>query len=85
MSRDITPFALRMPPEMRAKVEHAAKESRRSLNAEILARLEASFQTPVTMIVVDEHHRAEQPAERALEMVEKLRGEILAILARPKE
>lgn len=43
MSRDITPFALRMPPELRAKVEQAAKETRRSLNAEIVARLETTF------------------------------------------
>lgn len=43
MSRDITPFALRMPPEMRSKVDLAAKECRRSLNAEILARLEATI------------------------------------------
>ncbi|WP_081232211.1 Arc family DNA-binding protein [Pseudomonas chlororaphis] len=43
MSRDITPFALRMPPELRAQVEDAAKSKGRSLNSEILARLEASF------------------------------------------
>lgn len=43
MSRDITPFALRMPPELRAQVEDAAKMKGRSLNSEILARLETSF------------------------------------------
>lgn len=43
MSRDITPFALRMPPEMRSEIDVASKESRRSLNAEILARLEATI------------------------------------------
>lgn len=43
MSRDITPFALRMPPEMRSKVELAAKKNHRSLNAEISARLETTF------------------------------------------
>lgn len=43
MSRDITPFALRMPPDLRGKVDQAAKEVRRSLNAEIIARLEATF------------------------------------------
>ena len=43
MSRDITPFALRMPPEMRTRVEASAKEKRRSLNAELLARLESTF------------------------------------------
>lgn len=43
MSRDINPFALRMPPEVRAKVEEAAKQNHRSLNAEILARIESSL------------------------------------------
>lgn len=49
MSRDITPFALRMPPELRAKVEESAAEKGRSLNAEILARLSGSFtERPIT-------------------------------------
>ncbi len=43
MSREITPFALRMPPEIRNKVDQSAKENRRSLNAEIVARLEATI------------------------------------------
>lgn len=39
MSRDITPFGLRMPPSLRAMIEAAAKESGRSLNSEIVHRL----------------------------------------------
>ncbi|MBX4897448.1 Arc family DNA-binding protein [Rhizobium bangladeshense] len=39
----ITPFGLRLLPELRARVEEAARKSKRSLNAEIVARLEASF------------------------------------------
>lgn len=46
MSRDINPFGLRMPPELRQKVEDAAKQSGRSLNAEIVERLEDSFLAP---------------------------------------
>lgn len=42
MSRDINPFGLRMPPELKAKLEHLAHENRRSLNAEIVARLKDS-------------------------------------------
>lgn len=41
--RDINPFGLRMPPQLRKQVEESAKENKRSLNAEILARLEESF------------------------------------------
>lgn len=49
MSRDITPFALRMPPELRAKAEAAANDKGRSLNAELLARIAASFESrPMT-------------------------------------
>lgn len=43
MSRNINPFALRMPVELRAQVEAAAKASGRSVNSEIVKRLEASF------------------------------------------
>jgi len=32
-----------MSPELRSKVEEAAKQNRRSLNAEISARLESTF------------------------------------------
>ena len=49
MSRDITPFALRMPPELRAQVEEAAAAKGRLLNVEILVRLTSSFsERPIT-------------------------------------
>ncbi|HHK0933659.1 TPA: Arc family DNA-binding protein [Pseudomonas aeruginosa] len=41
--RNINPFGLRMQPALRAKVEEAASQNHRSLNAEIVARLESSF------------------------------------------
>ncbi|MDX1296934.1 MAG: Arc family DNA-binding protein [Pseudomonas sp.] len=43
MSRTDPQFKLRMPPELRAQLEQTAKEARRSLNAEIVLRLEATF------------------------------------------
>jgi len=39
----IPPFGLRMQPALKAKVEEAAKQNARSLNAEIVERLQASF------------------------------------------
>jgi hypothetical protein len=36
-------YKLRYSPELKAKIEAAAKESGRSINAEIVQRLEASF------------------------------------------
>lgn len=48
MNRTDSQFKLRMPAAIRAKVEQAAKDSRRSLNAEIVVRLEASFAQEAT-------------------------------------
>lgn len=42
-ARTINPFALRLPPETRARLKRAADISGRSLNSEILARIESSF------------------------------------------
>jgi len=43
----INPFGLRMQPELREQLENAATVAGRSLNAEINARLEASFRRSV--------------------------------------
>ena len=40
---NITPFGLRLRPELKKRVEEAARANGRSLNAEITARLEASL------------------------------------------
>jgi hypothetical protein len=40
-----TPFGLRMPPELKASVEASARGNNRSMNAEIVARLEAPSMT----------------------------------------
>jgi hypothetical protein len=39
----IAPFGLRMLPELKERIENAARESGRSMNAEVVARLEKSF------------------------------------------
>ncbi len=44
MSRTDPQFKLRMPPALRARVEQAAKASMRSLNAELVFRIEQSFE-----------------------------------------
>ncbi|MDH1007567.1 Arc family DNA-binding protein [Pseudomonas nicosulfuronedens] len=43
MSREDPQFKLRMPVELRSQVESAAKASGRSLNSELVARLESTF------------------------------------------
>lgn len=45
--RTFPQFKLRMPPALRAQVEQAAQAARRSLNAELVFRLEQSFATEV--------------------------------------
>jgi hypothetical protein len=40
----IPPFGLRLPPELKERVHEAAWRNNRSMNAEIIARLEASFE-----------------------------------------
>lgn len=41
--RNINPFGLRLQPELKAQLEKAASDNKRSLNAEITARLQESF------------------------------------------
>lgn len=43
MTKDINPFGLRMPPDVKAEIEKLAEQNRRSLNAEIVVRLEESI------------------------------------------
>ena len=44
MTRDITPFGLRMPPDLKRSIDAAAKASGRSINAEVIDRLQRSFE-----------------------------------------
>lgn len=46
--KQLPSYPLRMPPEVREQVEAAAKSSGRSMNAEIVARLQESFAAPTT-------------------------------------
>lgn len=43
MAKDDPHFRLRLPAELKAEVERAAKENNRSINAEIVSRLEDSI------------------------------------------
>ncbi|OCJ05263.1 hypothetical protein A6U87_14745 [Rhizobium sp. AC44/96] len=72
----ITPFGLRLHPDLKRRLEDAARRSGRSLNAEIAARLEAS-------LIVDEDARSEDAARRLLRSgmgddLEKRLGELEA-------
>lgn len=69
MSREDSQFKLRMPFDLREIIEEAARESKRSLNAEIVARLE--------MTALKESSRGTLiPAEKARQMSEIARQSI---------
>ena len=53
---NVAPFGLRMLPALRKQVEEAAAQNGRSMNSEIVARLEASF-------VSDDRLTSEQQSE----------------------
>lgn len=61
MSRTDPQFKLRMPPALRARVEKSAKASRRSINAELVVRLQQSFALEVP---VDDSEPVPAPAAR---------------------
>jgi hypothetical protein len=43
MIRDIAPFGLRIPADLKQQIRKSAKQNGRSMNSEMLARLSASF------------------------------------------
>jgi hypothetical protein len=51
--RDDPRHNLRMPPVLKAKLAHSAIDNNRSMNAEILARLEGSFAPDPAQLLVD--------------------------------
>ncbi|WP_394260819.1 Arc family DNA-binding protein [Moraxella boevrei] len=63
MSRDIAPFGVRMPAELKKHLNDKADENKRSLNAEIVARLQQS---------VDNEENAEMEKELKNLLVKRL-------------
>jgi len=44
------PYNLRLPPELKERIAESAKEHNRSINADIVARLDKSFATTYTSL-----------------------------------
>ena len=57
LSRDVNPFGLRMPPEVKEELEKLAEQNRRSLNAEIVVRLEESIRREKERCITEENLR----------------------------
>lgn len=64
-TKRIAPFGLRLPEALRERVQAAAKTANRSMNAEIIARLEASFELDekLSAMHAEEKERAGQLVE----------------------
>ena len=65
MSRSDAQFKLRLPASLRSQLEQAASSARRSLNAELLTRLEASFASSAQQVIFDEPQPLSASAARA--------------------
>ncbi len=50
---DMSPYGVRLPSELKAKIKAAAKEKRHSMNAEIVERLESSFNEHIPPMIGD--------------------------------
>lgn len=46
---DKNPVGLRLPTELKEKIKNAAKQNQQSMNAEIVRRLEESFENDLTI------------------------------------
>ncbi len=76
-------YKLRIPPELKKQIENAAKDSNRSMNAEIVLRLQQSFLndssvTPLEIMQKAEHFLAETMAMRS--QVEQQLEKLTALL-----
>lgn len=64
-SRDSDKYIVRLPDGMRDRIAEAATENQRSMNAEIVARLQASFDNPPSKVltinlIADEETRVKE-------------------------
>lgn len=71
---NITPFGLRLQPELKRRLEEAAKANNNSLNTEISLRLEASLSADTSEAVPD--FVTGQRLRKLEEAVEKLQNRI---------
>ena len=74
MSRDDLHFRLRLPESLKQRIEAAAAANNRSMTAEIVSRIEHSFQ------VADEWDDLKGQVVDSLERIESLEGEMSGVL-----
>lgn len=73
MSREDPQLRIRLPSDLKEKIEEAAKSNNRSMNAEIVQRLEASMLTEIQQDEVIS-------AQEAIQIVSKAKDELSGII-----
>lgn len=69
----IAPLGVRLPEDLKAKVQHRANENGRSMNAEIVSIIEKSFSADA-----EQHHGAVQRILKHLQQVADLKDQIIS-------
>lgn len=72
MSREDPQTKLRLPPELKARIEQSAKEHNRSMNADMVARLEKSFEDSGDSDAAQNMRLMYEETKAMLERIEKL-------------
>jgi len=73
MARTDQQFPLRLPPELKEKLESACKESGRSKNAEAVYRLEKSFESEISPSDSYEFSRLQDLHQKQMQEIKALR------------
>lgn len=79
----ISPYPIRMPSDLRERLEQAAKQGSRSLHAEIIARLESTF-TPAES-AAERAARLDQIREKAMPGMVEILADLQAKVAQEIE
>lgn len=67
-SRTADKFVVRLPDGMRQKIAHVAKSYHRSMNSEIVSRLEASLRAEPSLLSEEERAELQQGGQSAMEV-----------------
>lgn len=74
MAREDLQFRLRIPEELKAKIEKSAVENNRSMTAEIISRLERSYEIdpeiPTLLTSVDDLYRQMERLQNRVDALE---------------
>lgn len=83
MAREDLHFRLRIPEDLKAKIEGAAQSNRRSMTAEIIERLEASFGGEEKLW--DEVHRLSDVVDNLQSEIKRIGPRVDALWDRPND